>query len=104
MRAIVKNALRVDELTTQFEIDGMDSDIVDAYYPDTYIVNEARWRLEMAVANLQDLHYSEPDYKFYKRHEGQLKRFIAKWENKCEAHENDGLSKEKLKEKIEGSE
>ena len=103
MRLIVKNAMRVDELSNQFEvIDMMDWETVDSSYPDKYIVNEARWRLEIAVAQLRELHYSEPDYKSSKRDEGQLKRFIAKWENKCEPHENDGLSWEKLKEKIEG--
>ena len=94
--------MRVDELSNQFEvIDMMDWETVDRFYPDKYIVNEARWRLEIAVSQVKELHYSEPDYKVWKRDEGQLKRFIAKWENKCEPHENDSLSWENLKEKIE---
>ncbi len=55
MRLIVKNAMRVDELSNQFEvIDMMDWETVDSFYPDKYIVNEARWRLEIAVAQLRN--------------------------------------------------
>ena len=104
MRAIVKDAFKVDELNYQFEIDTEDSntvidlDTVNAHYSDRYILNEAKQRLEVVVSNLEDLHYSEPDYKSYKRDEGQLKRFINKWENKCQPHKNDGLRWEGLKE------
>jgi len=104
MRAIVKDAFKVDELNYQFEIDTEDSntvidlDTVNAHYSDRYILNEAKYLLEVIKSNLEDLHYSEPDYKSYKRDEGQLKRFINKWENKCQPHKNDGLSWERLKE------
>ena len=104
MREIVKDAFKVDELNYQFEIDQEDSDTVidletvNAYYSDRYILNEAEHRLGIVVSNLEDLHYSEPDYKSYKKDEGQLKRFINKWENKCKTHNNDGLSWEQLKE------
>ena len=108
MREIVKDAFKVNELSYQFEIDTedldffsntvIDLDTVNTHYSDRYILNEAKNRLEIVVSNLEDLHYSEPDYKYYKRDEGQLKRFIKKWENKCQPHKNDGLSWEQLKE------
>ena len=104
MRAIVKDAFKVDELNYQFEIDTedfntvIDLDTVNAHYSDRYILNEAKNRLGIVVSNLEDSHCSEPDYKSYKKDERQLKRFIKKWENKCQPHKNDGLSWERLKE------
>ena len=93
LRAIVKNAWKVDELAHQFQNgDYVDIETVDEFYPDAYIVKEAEWRLYNAKEALYDLHHSEPDYKVWKRDARQLTTFINRWKDKCQPHENDGLS------------
>lgn len=105
MRAIVKNAWKVGELAHQFENgDYVDIETVDEFYPDAYIVKEAEWRLYNAKEALHDLHHSEPDYKVWKKDARQLTTFINRWKDKCQPHENDGLSYEKIKEKINAKE
>ena len=105
MRAIVKNAWKVGELAHQFmNGDNVDIETVDKFYPDAYIVKEAEWRLYNAKEALYDLHHSEPDYKVWKRDARQLTTFITRGNDKCQPHENDGLSYEKILEKIKADE
>lgn len=100
MRAIVKNAMKVGELAHQFECDAVDWEQVDMFIPDTYILKEAKWKLYNANEAMYDLDADEPDYKIWKKDARQLERFINKWEDKCEPHENDGLAWEELSDKI----
>mgnify|MGYP003122847548 FL=1 len=109
MRKIVKDALKCEELVYQFfqidredvEIDISD-EVINKFYPDTYLIKEAKHRLDIANENLDFFAPEDEDYKTYAKGHKQLTKFIAKWENKCEPHENDGLSWEKLKKKMEG--
>ena len=108
MRKIVKDALKCEELVYQFfqidcedvEIDISDK-VINKFYSDTYLIKEAKHRLDIANENLDFFAPEDEDYKAYAKGHKQLTRFIAKWENKCEPHENDGLSWEELKKKME---
>ena len=54
MRAIVKSARKVGELVDQFEnLDHVTWKQVDEFYSDTYIVFEAKNRLDIATENLE---------------------------------------------------
>lgn len=50
------------------------------------------------------MHHSEPDYKVWKKDARQLTTFINRWKDKCQPHENDDLSYEEIKEKINAKE
>tara|TARA_Y100000114_G_scaffold85115_1_gene78651 strand:- start:215 stop:550 length:336 start_codon:yes stop_codon:yes gene_type:complete len=109
MREIVKDALKCEELVHQFfyiDREDVESDIndeiINKFYPDKYLIKEAKHRLDIANENLDFFAPEDEDFKSYAKGHKQLTKFIGKWENKCEPHENDGLSWEKLKEKIEG--
>ena len=109
MREIVQDALKCEELVHQFfyiDREDVESDIndeiINKFYPDKYLIKEAKHRLDIANENLDFFAPEDEDYKSYAKGHKQLTKFIGKWENKCEPHENDGLSWEKLKEKIEG--
>ena len=81
IRPIVKAALKVRELQYQFWV----IDIEDGYletaspeeinekYCDEYILNEAYWRLDVAM----DESNQEEDY--WRKDAAQLRRFIKKW-------------------------
>lgn len=108
MRPIVKDALKCDELVYQFfQIDHADcailydDKVINKFYADKYLIKEAKHRLDIANENLDFFAPEDEDYKTYAKGHKQLTKFIAKWENKCEPHENDGLSWEELKTKIE---
>ena len=101
MRAIVKDALKCDELIRQFEqIDAVTEEQVDKFYPDQYLINEALHWQDMANDNLGYWSPQDDDYKIWKKGLRQLKRFVAKWENKIQPHENDGLAWEELEKKM----
>jgi hypothetical protein len=105
MRAIVKSAKNVGELVYQFvELDRVTWKQVDEFYSDTYIVLEAKYRLEIATENLE--YYTEDDiddYAIWLKDSRQLKRFINTWEGKCQPHKNDGIQWEELEAMIKGA-
>ncbi len=102
MRKILKDAWCVNELENQFENDGFTEDEINSFYSDSYIISEAKWRIEycdMALSDYDDT--DDPDYKMWLKDKNELQKFVKKWKNKCEPHPNDGLSYEELKELIE---
>ena len=103
MRPIVQSAKRVGELVDQFEnVDLVTWKQVDEFYPDTYLVNEAKHRLDIALENLEFYDEEDHDYKMWLKDSKQLKRFINTWTPKCQPHKNDGKSYEELEAMING--
>ena len=87
MRAIVKSAMKVGELSNQFiDIDNITWKQVDEFVTDAYMVKEAEYHLEIAIEWLEE-----------------LKRFIKTWKGKCQPHKNDGVAWEELELLIKGA-
>ena len=104
MRAIVQNAKKVGELVDQFEnVDHVTWKQVDEFFSDTYIVFEAKNRLDIATENLEYYSEDDVDYAIWLKDSRQLKRFINTWEGKCQPHKNDGVAWEELELLIKGA-
>ena len=104
MRAIVKSARKVGELVDQFEnVDHVTWKQVDEFFSDTYIVFEAKNRLDIATENLEYYSEDDVDYAIWLKDSRQLKRFINTWEGKCQPHKNDGVAWEELELLIKGA-
>jgi cob(I)alamin adenosyltransferase len=101
MREIIKDAYKVSELDHQFnDVDRISQENADKHYGDKYLIEEAKHHLYWANDSLATTDSSEPDYKVHAKDKKQLEKFLAKWESKIQPHENDGLSFEKIMEKI----
>jgi len=101
MREIIKDAYKVAELEHQFvDVDRISQEDVNKHYGDKYLIDEAKHHLYWANDSLATTDPSEPDYKVHAKDKRQLEKFIAKWESKIEPHGNDGLSFEKILQKV----
>ena len=76
---------------------------VDEFFSDTYIVFEAKNRLDIATENLEYYSEDDVDYAIWLKDSRQLKRFINTWEGKCQPHKNDGVAWEELELLIKGA-
>lgn len=104
VRKIVKGAMKVGELVDQFEnVDHVNWKQVNEFYSDTYIVFEAKNRLDIAVENLEYYSQDDDDYAIWLKDFKQLKKFINTWDSKCEPHKNDGMAWEELEVMIKGA-
>ena len=101
MRKIVKECEKIEELNYQFtSIDCVDWLEVDKYYPDKYLIDEAKYKIGICNEWLNELYGDEDEYSYYQKSKRQLNKFINKWSKKCTPHVNDGLSYEKIEELI----
>ena len=85
MREIVQDALKCEELVHQFfyiDREDVESDISDEiinkFYPDKYLIKEAKHRLDIANENLDFFAPEDEDYKSYAKGHKQLTKFIGK--------------------------
>ena len=104
MRAIVKSAMKVGELSNQFiDIDNITWKQVDEFVTDAYMVKEAEYHLEIAIEWLEELTSDDEDHAMWLKDSKQLKRFINTWDSKCQPHKNDGMKWEELELLIKGA-
>lgn len=104
MRPIVKSAMKISELEFQFtDLDNVTWKQVDEHYADSYIIQEAKWRLDTCMENVENLDEWDEDYQSWLKDSKILKRFINTWKGKCQPHKNDGLKWEELEPLIKGA-
>ena len=97
MRKILEDAWKVNELEDQFQNDCFSVEEIEKFYPDSYIISEANWRIEycdMALGDYDDT--DDPDYKIWLKDKNELQKFVKKWKNKCQPHPFDGLTYEEI--------